>query len=138
MFFRVDNIRSVKPGAVEERMDKYGSFYEKLKENLWGVSFGAGYSLDHLQMTVKVGKGEEYILNRLEREKRCGRVSAGERGQYVFTADVFDAMELLPWIRTFIGRITELKCSDEAVVRRFREDLEAMRAMYGGDGDAVQ
>ena len=37
MFFRVDNIRSVKPGAVEERMDKYGSFYEKLKENLWGI-----------------------------------------------------------------------------------------------------
>ena len=138
MFFRVDNIRSVKPGAVEERMDKYGSFYEKLKENLWGVSFGAGYSLDHLQMTVKVGKGEEYILNRLEREKRCGNVSVNVRGEYVFTADVYDASEMLPWLRTFIGRITELKCSDEAVVRRFYKDLETMRGMYGGADDAVQ
>ena len=82
--------------------------------------------------------GEEYILNRLEREKRCGRVSAGERGTYVFTADVYDAMEMLPWIRTFIGRITDLKCSDETVVQRFYEDMETMRAMYGGDGDAVQ
>ncbi len=138
VFFRLDNVRKVAVGDADRKWEKHSGFCDRLRENLWGVSLGSGYSLDHVEMTVRVGRGEEYILNRLEREKRCGRVSAGERGQYVFTADVFDAMELLPWIRTFIGRITELKCSDEAVVRRFREDLEAMRAMYGGDGDAVQ
>ena len=138
MFFRVDNIRSVKPGAVEKRMDKYGSFYEKLKENLWGVSFGAGHSLDHLEMTVKVERGEEYIIDRLEREKRCGYVEPLGEGLFRFSADVYDASEMLPWIRTFIGRITNLTCSDESVVRSFFEDLETMRSMYGGDGHAVQ
>ena len=47
-------------------------------------------------------------------------------------------MELLPWIRTFIGRIVSLKSANPEVEKRFYGDLSAMRAMYGGDADAVQ
>ena len=121
-------------------MDKYGGFHDSLRKNLWGVSLGAGFSLDHIEMTVRVGAGEGYILDRLEREKRCGCVEAAGEGRYTFVADVYDASEMLPWLRTFIGRITDLKCSSEAVTRRFYEDLAAMRELYGdgGDGHAVQ
>ena len=138
MFFRIDSIRSIKPGAVENRLDKYGSFHDKLKENLWGVSLGAGYSLDHIEMTVKVAPGEGYIVDRLQREKRCGRIEAIDSATYRFIADVFDASELMPWIRTFIGRIEKFECSNQAAQRRFFEDLDAMRELYGGDRDAVQ
>ncbi len=138
VFFRIDNIRAVRPGSVERRTDKYGSFPDSLRQNLWGVSLGVGRSLDHIEMTVRVGRGEEYVADRLRRERRCGRVEAAGDGRYVFAADVFDAAELLPWLRTFIGRIVELKCSDEAVTRRFYEDLAAMREMYGGEADAAQ
>lgn len=138
MFLRLDNIRRVKAGAVEKRMDKYGGFPDKLRDNLWGVSLGAGHSLDHIEMTVQVGQGEEYILDRLEREKRCGRIEAAGKGRYTFIADVFDASEMLPWLRTFIGRIVELNCSNEAVTRQFYGDMEAMRVLYGGDRHAVQ
>ena len=138
MFFRIDNIRSVKAGSVERRLDKYGSFHDSLRENLWGVSLGPGHSIDHIEMTVQVGKGEEYISDRLRREKRCGRVDSVGDGKYVFAADVFDASEMMPWIRTFIGRIVDLKCTDETVVRRFYEELEAMREMYGGEAHAAQ
>ncbi len=138
MFFRIDNIRSVKAGAIEKRMDKYGSFHEKLKENLWGVSLGSGHSMDHIEMTVQVKRGEEFIIDRLEREKRCGRVYMEDVGKYVFTADVYDATEMMPWIRTFIGRIADLKCTNDAVTRVFREDMELLREMYGGADHAVQ
>ena len=56
----------------------------------------------------------------------------------VFSADVYDAAEMLPWIRTFIGRIEKLECSNSHVIETFYADLEAMRAVYGGDNDAVQ
>lgn len=138
MFFRIDSIRSVKAGSVERRMDKYGSFHDSLRENLWGVSLGSGHSIDHIEMTILVGKGEEFIIDRLRREKRCGRVECDGEGRYVFIADVFDASEMLPWIRTFIGRIEDLKCTDDAVVRRFYEDLSIMREMYGGETHAAQ
>ena len=137
IFLRLDNIRRVRIGAIEEHMDQYGSFPDKLRENLWGTSLGPGHSLEHLEMTVLVGPGEEYILERLEREKRCGRIEPSGNGQYTFIADVYDASELLTWLRTFIGRIAKLNCSNEAVVRQFYTDLETMHGMYGGDGHAV-
>ena len=81
---------------------------------------------------------EDYVVRRLNREKRCGRVEELGDGNWRFAADVFDALELLPWIRSFTGRIVSLKCSNPEVPRRFYGDLETMRAMYGGDADAVQ
>ena len=138
MFFRLDNIRKVTPGAVEKRPEKYGGFHDKLRENLWGTSFGAMHSLDHVEMTVRVAAGEEYIVDRLEREKRCGRVEKVDERLWRFTADVFDAGEMLPWLRTFIGRIVKLESSNEFVTKRFYGDLDAMAELYGGDDDAVQ
>ena len=55
-----------------------------------------------------------------------------------FTAEVYDTLEMLPWIRTFIGRIVKFECDSEAARRRFYEDLEEMRALYGGESSAVQ
>ena len=138
MFFRIDNIRRVKHGAVETNLKKYTGFYDKFTDNLWGVSTGSGYSLDHVEITVHIGRNEGFILDRLEREKRCGCVTAIDEFTYQYSADVYDASEMLPWLRTFIGRIVSFECSNEFARKRFYEDLERMRAMYGGEADAVQ
>ena len=86
-------------------------------------------------MTVLVEEGEEHIIQRLEREKRCGTVESLDDSHYVFSAEVFDAIEMLPFIRTFIGRITSLECTDERVIERFRNDMKSLCEMYD---DAVQ
>ena len=138
MFFRLDTIQKVKAGSVEKRIDKYGSFYESLKENLWGVSLDQDPSLDHLEMTVMIRKGENFILDRLEREKRCGKLEMLDDHTCRFSADVYDAMEMLPWIRTFIGRIVSLECSNPLLTQRYQDDLVKMRQMYGGEVNAVQ
>ena len=138
MFFRMDNIRKVKPGAIEARWEKYAGFFEKFRENLWGVSLGSDHSLDHIEITIHVSRNEGYILDRLEREKRCGRIEPAGDFNYRYIADVYDSSEMLPWIRTFIGRIVSLECSNEHTKKRFYEDLETMRAFYGGESNAVQ
>ena len=89
-------------------------------------------------MTVSIGRGEAYIVRRLEREKRCGTVERLDEHTCRFTADVYDAAEMLPWLRTFIGRIVDLQCSNLYVTDTFWADLERMSALYGGDGNAVQ
>ena len=96
------------------------------------------HSIDHIELTVRFEKGEEYIPQRLEREKRHGTVEIIGEELCRFTADVYDAYEMLPWLRTFIGRVVELKCSNPAVVKTFYEELAQLQAMYGGDADAVQ
>ncbi len=138
MFFRIDSIHRVSVGAVEKQPEKYSGWYDKFKETLWGVSTGVGHCVDHLEMTVHIGENEGHILHRLEREKRCGRIETVDGHTCRFIADMYDAAEMLPWIRTFIGRIETLECSNTYVTDTFYADLDAMNTLYGGDGDAVQ
>ena len=136
LFFRVDTIHSVQPlkGASAPCPQKE---LEAHQTRLWGVSDGDGNTVHHIEMDVAVAPGEGYIVQRLLREKRCGRVDMVEDGLWRFQADVYDPREMLPWLRTFIGRIVRLECSDEGVTERFYNDLSAMAALYGGDAHAV-
>ncbi len=90
--------------------------------------------MEHVEFTVKYEDNEEYIHNRLEREKRCGTVEKIDDHTSRFTADVFDASELVPWIRTFICRITEYSFSNKILESQFKEDIEEMYRLYGIEG----
>ena len=54
-----------------------------------------------------------------------------DRNTARFSADVYDSGELLPWIRTFIRRITEIHFSEPEAEARFRDDLDEMYRLYG-------
>ena len=135
-FFRLDLIDSVKPGeSVEEvATDSLQAFQNKV----WGVAAKEGLETEHIELVIHAEPEEGYVVQRLHREKRCGTVTELDGGNWQFEADVFDAVELLPWIRTFTGRIVSLKSTNAEVEKRFYGDLAVMRAMYGGDADAVQ
>ena len=51
-------------------------------------------------------------------------------------AEVFDTTEMLPWIRTFISRITRLNFSNRTAENKFKADIQEMYQMYGIDGGA--
>ncbi|MBR2783509.1 MAG: WYL domain-containing protein [Firmicutes bacterium] len=131
MFFRLDSIRAVTPGPVEKKHETYAEYARRFDENLWGVSTGEDYCLDHVEMTISVCPGEDYILDRLLREKRHGSVEALDEYNYRFTAEVYDAGELLTWARTFLGRVVSFESDNDFAEQRFYEDIEKMRAMYG-------
>ena len=129
-FVRLETIQKVKQLEV---VDNYAGYQEKLlKEQayIWGVSLGDG-RIEHIEMVLKVNLYEMYVVQRLEREKRCGTVEQLDEGTWKFSADVFDAMELLPWLRTFIGRIVSLTCSNVKVEEQFWEDLSILARQYG-------
>ena len=136
--FRMDNIISVKPGEVSGRFDELRRKLDGIELHMWGVSTqgGSGQRIEHVEFTVRYGDDEQYIHHRLEREKRCGTVERIDANTSRFTADVYDASELIPWIRTFICRITEIRFSDTELEWQFQNDLEEMYRMYdleGGD-----
>lgn len=137
VFYRLDSIKNVTLLEVDDEYSKKLSKAEKFKKNVWGTSIGQRYSLDHIEMIIFVDEWEDYIVNRLQREKRYGTIEKIDNMHYKFVADVYDAMELMPWIRTFICRIENLECSNRAVVDTFYSDLNAMAELYGGDDNAV-
>ena len=129
--FRLDNIRSVRSLDIEENTERYFRDYEMSRNKIWGVSLGDREHTEHLTMVIYAGRGEEYIVRRLEREKRCAGLERLDDYRWRLTAEVFDAKEMIPWIRTFIGRIQNLQCSNPEIEEIFRGDLEAMWDHYG-------
>lgn len=134
--FRIDNIISVKPGDVCENFDELRENLNDMQKNLWGVSTKnlSGQELEHVEFTVCYGEDETYIPNRLEREKRCGTVEKLSATESKFSADVYDSAELVPWIRTFICRITDISFSNKELEKTFRNDIKQMYALYGLEG----
>lgn len=133
--FRLDRILSVAAGEVCAEFDSLRAELDRMQQNLWGVSTQGGRRLERVEFTVRYEDWEEHIHMRLLREKRCGQVERIDAHTSRFWAEVYDASELIPWIRTFICRITSVHFSKEALERRFLEDLAAMYRMYGiGDG----
>lgn len=136
-FWRLDLIDSVKIG---ERLTPPAELSDRMREfqrHVWGVSSGNRDTLEHLEMTVYAGPAEDFIVQRLEREKRGGTVTKLDDTHWRFSIDAYDTLEILPWVRTFTGRITNFKADNPVVVTRFYNDLEAMSAMYGGESVAV-
>ena len=132
-FFRIDYIKQIEFLEEETDCSVYDNYYKKFRSHLWGASTGADFSVDHLEMTLHFEDDEQHIPKGLEREKRNGRVEMVDQNTCKYVVDTYDAAEMLPWIRTFIGRIEKLECSDEAVVRRFYADLEQVYGLYGGE-----
>ena len=137
-FFRIDSIDSVKAGDHVSLPQDIDGRLQTFMEHVWGVSRGNCIELYKLEMTVFVGANEAHIPRRLEREKRCGFVERLDDTHWRYTAYVYDALEMLPWIRTFIGRIEELKCDDPRVTERFYRDMLVMACLYGGESNAVR
>lgn len=131
--FRTDHIASVKIGEVSERFDQMRQKLDEMQKHMWGVSTQNrwGNRMEHVEFTIRYGAGEKHIPKRLEREKRCGTVVHLDENTSRFTADVYDASELIPWIRTFICRITEIHISNEKLEEQFLEDIKVMYALYG-------
>lgn len=133
---RMDTIKKVSCLSIE---DEYLTLSDNLDRNLpscWGVSFqnASRTHLEWVRFTLKVIEPyEHYIVTRLEREGKGGVITKQDATIYQYEKYVFDANEMLPWVRTFIGRIVEFHCSSPAVELRFYRDLQTMYHMYQED-----
>ena len=133
--FRLDYILSVSPGEAAEDFDFWREKLAGMRRHMWGVSTqGDGGRLETVAFTVSFNEDEQHIYQRLLREKRCGTVTLLDEHHCRFFAEVFDSNELLPWIRTFICRITDLHFSNQETQARFRQDLREMYELYGLEG----
>lgn len=132
-FFRLDAIKKVR--LLDETSD-YNIYMDLLadyRDHLWGVVVSQDDHLEHIEMIINVEINEQHIVGRLEREKRCGQVRQLSDTRWQFSADVYDAQEMIPWLRTFTGRIVSLSCTNKTVEERFYSDFAALSALYGGD-----
>ena len=133
--YRIDYLSNVKLEDPTPRFDELRAELDRMQSKMWGVSvkrnkWGNDH-LEHVEFIIKIEDNEEYIVRRLEREKRIGTVEKLDEHTYRFSADVYDTSEMIPWIRTFICRIDKMNFSNRTIENQFKKDLEAMYRMYG-------
>ncbi len=131
---RLDSIKSVEQGEICDSYDELLALYIKNEQKCFGVSFGnrndLGY-VEPIKLTIYADeKTEDYIVNRLEREKRCGAVEHVSENTFAFTADVFDPNEIMQWAKSFIGRIISVEGGTEEIRSKFYNDIERMNKVY--------
>ena len=132
--FRLDTIKKVTPLEKTEAYEELQTKLNRNRRQLWGVSFQGRerHHLDKLTMTIQVFEPKEsYIVDRLRREGRGGTVTKTAPNIYQYEIEVFDCNEMLPWIRTFLGRIISIHFSNKALEKQFFSDIKTMYRMYG-------
>ncbi len=130
--YRLDNLSDVCLEEVCPRFEELRRSLKRSERHIWGVN--AQWSLkrtERVEFDIRIGPGEQHILRRLEREKRCGELRRVDDFHWRFTADVYDTQEMHPWIRTYICRITRLRFSNRTAENNFKEDLREMYRLYG-------
>jgi hypothetical protein len=129
--FRLDYIKSVKMGKMVENADILHKSLNRNIKYVWGVSFGSKNHMETLKMKIFIDEEKEtYIIERIKREGRGGKLEKIEDNIYLYIKECFDTTEMAPWIKTFIGRIIELECTNKNVVKRFEQDIRCMYEMY--------
>jgi predicted DNA-binding transcriptional regulator YafY len=133
--FRIDYLSDVKILEPTPRFDELRAELDQKQAHMWGVTVKTKRHgekcLEHVDFTVQVAENEEHIIRRLEREKRIGHIERIDENTYRFTAEVYDTSEMIPWIRTFICRITDLHFSNKVLEKQFKTDIQEMYRMYG-------
>lgn len=151
---RLDQIKSVtvmtpddaggeRRDVIAAAIDAFAAQEEALVKNLpyvWGVSFEGVRT--RVCLTLKIHECcEGFIINRLEREGKQGTVTRLEENLFLYEKVVFDAKEMFPWLRTFIGRIVDVRFvtlnqdfeenrENTSLRQEFLEDIEALSKLY--------
>lgn len=133
--YRLDYITNVQLQEVCPRFDLFRGRLNDMEGHIWGVNTRRSVKqLERVEFEIRVEPEEGYILRRLEREKRCGTIEKLDESHYRFTAEVFDTQEMIPWIRSFICRLTRLNFSNRTVENQLKADIRALYHIYGLEG----
>ncbi|MBQ9277536.1 MAG: winged helix-turn-helix transcriptional regulator [Lachnospiraceae bacterium] len=147
---RLDQIKSVKQvtihdtdenqwAQIKSASEAFPDMLDMLNRNIpyiWGVSFEGVKTKVILTLHIDE-QWEQFILVRLKREGKGGEVTKISDNTFRYEKTVFDANEMFPWFRTFIGRIVDIRFY--TVSNKQKEDAEnrLLRKHFFNDIDSL-
>lgn len=119
--FRIDKISNV------EKSDIYAEISDDISKYCWCVSWkptheSVSITFDFNHLT------DEYLIRRLYRDKQHGKIEKTSESTYVFSIEITDPIEMVPYLRTFYGHIVKTNCAK--LNDYINEDLKRMVALY--------
>lgn len=138
-----ENLELILAAKKSEICSEYELYEKKLSEmecHMWGVSFKIDKKaeLEHVRFVIEYPTEQEkrYIPARIKREAVTGAVKELDDCHSEFSVDIIDSNEIVPWISSFFGRITELEFP---YASRIKEDVSLLaEGKYREEGTAPQ
>ncbi len=125
-FWRLDNISNVR---LLEKFDAENFLDKNFYRHIWNASLPKTSEPPRLvEIDFKVVDAEFHFFKRLEAEKRFGKVEIISENHRLFSIELADPNELIPWIRSF-GHAASVRASDqhnlrEKLSREWKDTLE--------------
>ena len=125
--YRLDHITEIEYVNEYLNEEQFCQLRNEIDERLhstWNVNFFANKNPQKVELIVRVEKGEEFVVTRLKREGHGGEVAQIAEDRYLYRKSVYDPSEMIPWVKSFIGRIVSFTSEDKAVEEQFNNDLK--------------
>lgn len=130
-FIRLDKIKTIRSGKTDPHFASRLQKADKITPYLWGTKLLSRFARPYkVSMTISAGSSESYIVERLRREGRGGRVEILDDDRCRYEKEVFHPEEMLPWIRTFYGRILSFDCDSPSMKQQVLDDIREMCGLY--------
>lgn len=131
VMLRIDRVKTIEIGKEFAGFNEILSGFNERRKHMWGVATGSKNTrLTSVEIVFSFDDSMNYLADRIKREKRCGEVFETGKNELTFRAEVYDAREMLPWVRTYIGNIVRIKTSNNELERMLTEDLSSMQGFY--------
>ena len=134
-FIRLDRIKTIRIDKADPLFVSRLQKTEKVIPYLWGTKLlSRSTKAYRVSMTISAAPSEAFIVERLRREGRGGSVEILDGNRCRYEKSVFHPEEMLPWIRTFYGRILSFECDDTSMKQRVLDDIRDMYGLCSGGG----
>ena len=127
IIFRLDRIEKVIPLKTSFTMDK-------IKVNdlkMWNASldpYREEIKLEKVQAIFYIDEEEKYyLIEKINMEKQWGTFERIAENKFLFTIEVSDVMEMIPWFRSYEGYVVVL---NDKIREKLTEEREEMIKVY--------
>lgn len=128
---RLDYVKEVEFGDVYPEYDAVCADYQFCMASSFSITNQSTEKLNNVKMVLNIDeKTEQYMLERVKREGKHGIITKLDENLFEYSIDVADTLEMVPWLRTFIGRIVNLEGTEKHVISQFKRDINSMAALY--------
>lgn len=128
---RLDYIDDITFCDIYPEYDSVKAEYELRLKNSFSIIHQTLERQHYIRMLLNIDENTEtYVIERLKREGRHGTVTKVCPNVFEYYIEVPDTLEIVPWLRTFIGRIIKIEGSESKVISLFKRDINTMASMY--------
>jgi hypothetical protein len=139
IFRELEIIDSIELGDESKDFYEYREELDKYLRRCWDISSQLDVDVDslkkkkpeHVEMKLSIeSKYEMRVLRRLMSEGRNGTVLVEVPDIYVYKNELWNALEIMPFVMGFTGYILSFKSDNEEAMRIFHDNIDKMRKMY--------